>query len=310
METRSHIWLVGGVVAVLIAALVSYVLWASPDRQDRGRRYDILFDRSVAGLQERSIVTLVGVPVGRVDRIRFDPRDPEIVRVRIRVTSREAQILEGTTASLERDLFGAATLTLEGAPPGSRPIVAAQKGRVPVIPLKRGGAFLGEGAVGVLESVSRTTDKLNAALSPAGQRSISQTIAELERRSAELADKMPVFTEKLANTRTSIRWGIGLSKELAARAEAMDEKLRSGRPQAEEMRRNLQATRAALETFDARIEAARPMLRDMAGTGLQEQAHELHVTVSQLKDKVQQVDTSGAGSILSSPELPDYEPAP
>ena len=182
--------MVAGFVTALLIALAGYIYWASPTVGKRSRSYDIFFEKSVAGLFENSSVSLQGVAVGKVGRIRFDRYDPEHVQVRIHITNPDAPILEGTTASIDRDLFGTALISLDAGPAGSPPIRSARWNKVPVIPAKEGGLSL-EDPVSIVENISNTADKLNRFLTPANQRSISDQIARMERRSRELAARTP-----------------------------------------------------------------------------------------------------------------------
>ena len=85
METRAnHVW-VGVVTLVLLAAAAVFFVWlarlGNSDRKD----YDIFFQQSVGGLAKGSQVSFAGVPVGLVSEIALWERDPEYVRVRIKV---------------------------------------------------------------------------------------------------------------------------------------------------------------------------------------------------------------------------------
>ena len=72
-----------GLFVLLVAALaVAFVLWYS-DTGDRREftRYEVYFNGSVSGLSEGSTVRYLGVNVGRVAKIRLDPRNGQRVLV-------------------------------------------------------------------------------------------------------------------------------------------------------------------------------------------------------------------------------------
>ena len=76
-----------GLFVVLVAALaVAFVLWYS-DSGDRREyeRYEVYFGGSVSGLNEGSTVRYLGVNVGRVAKIRLDPRNGKRVLVLVDV---------------------------------------------------------------------------------------------------------------------------------------------------------------------------------------------------------------------------------
>ena len=241
MENRSNMMLVFGTVIVLALALAAYIMWATPSGR-HGRQYDIVFDRSVSGLLVGSPITFAGVAVGRVKTIGFDASNPDVVRVRAVITDPKAPIVEGVTAGLSRDFFGGALITLEGAHAGARPILAA-RGAIPVIPIKAGAGFLGDPAT-IIENISNTSDRLNAMLDPAGQQTISERLADIERRSAALAAD-GALAAKIAATRQTMRTAAAETQAIGEMAGAMDRKLQTtGRDGARQKRRQLQSTRA------------------------------------------------------------------
>ncbi|MFX8930034.1 MlaD family protein, partial [Acinetobacter baumannii] len=79
-----------------------------------------------------------GVPAGQVKEIALWEKDPQFVRVRIRI-DRKVPILVGTTASLQGSFTGVSTITLAGALKGAPPIEQPGPNGAPVIPTKRGG---------------------------------------------------------------------------------------------------------------------------------------------------------------------------
>jgi phospholipid/cholesterol/gamma-HCH transport system substrate-binding protein len=306
METRSNKYLVGGVVAAMLVALIAYISWASPAVGKRSRAYEVLFEQSVAGLAENSPVSLEGVSVGRIGRIRFDPTNPALVRVRLYVTDPKAPILEGTTASIDRDLFGVALIRLDAGPAGAPPIRAARWDRIAFIPAKKGGLTL-EDPVTIVENISRTADRLNRALTPANQRTISQEIARLEKRSSELAARAPEMTASIARTRSSIRSGGAMAEAMGAELGAMDQKLRGQRNSLQALRTSLKSTRESMAQLDTQLQAARPMVAKLSDTELQEQVRAMRQSTEDLSRTVQEVDRSGLGSMMSKPALPDHE---
>jgi len=308
MENRSHTILVFSVIAVLIVALVAYIVWASPSSGHRKRHYDIFFGRSVAGLQEKSSVSLAGVPVGRVRKIQFDPHNPGLVRVRITIIDPKAPILQGTVAELKHDLFGTATLILDPGAAGSPPILPARGLDVAVIPAKKVSSLIGD-PVSIVETLSRTTDRLNQMLSPAGQKTITQEIASLERKSAELADRAPALADKLANTHAAIRSGATMAEEMGKRADAMDRKIQSiGHRKTGELRASLQSAQAGLERLDAGVNAARPAVKALTGPALEQQVRGLRESAAGFGSAAQKIEAGGVGSAMSPPKLPDYQP--
>jgi phospholipid/cholesterol/gamma-HCH transport system substrate-binding protein len=100
METRAnHVW-VGAVTLLLLAGLAAAIVWIGRFGQNDQRHFDILFSQAVDGLSKGSSVNFSGVPVGQVEKVELWPKDPNFVRVRIKVEN-QTPILVGTTASIQ-----------------------------------------------------------------------------------------------------------------------------------------------------------------------------------------------------------------
>ncbi len=104
MEREANYVAVGVFVLLLLVMGVLFVYWYADSHQHRDFvRYEIYFDGSVSGLTEGGPVRYLGVEVGRVQRIRIDPRADNRVQV-------EADI-DSTTPVSDRTL---AQLSLQG----------------------------------------------------------------------------------------------------------------------------------------------------------------------------------------------------
>lgn len=84
MENRSHALLAGLFTLLLGVALVAAVLWFQGDTSD-SRRYVLVSERGVAGLNVQAAVRYRGVAVGKVERIALDPQNRRTVLVEISV---------------------------------------------------------------------------------------------------------------------------------------------------------------------------------------------------------------------------------
>jgi phospholipid/cholesterol/gamma-HCH transport system substrate-binding protein len=82
MEREANYVAVGAFVLLLLVMGVLFVYWYADSHQHRDfARYEIYFDGSVSGLTEGGPVRYLGVDVGRVQRIRIDPRADNRVQV-------------------------------------------------------------------------------------------------------------------------------------------------------------------------------------------------------------------------------------
>jgi phospholipid/cholesterol/gamma-HCH transport system substrate-binding protein len=137
MEREANYLAVGIFVLLMAVMGVLFVYWYSDSREHRDfLRYEIYFDGSVSGLSEGGPVRYLGVDVGRVQRIRIDPRAANRVQV--------VADIDATTPISERTL---AQLSLQGVTgllyidlqqqreeePGRRILAAVPSDRYPVI---------------------------------------------------------------------------------------------------------------------------------------------------------------------------------
>jgi phospholipid/cholesterol/gamma-HCH transport system substrate-binding protein len=104
VEREANYVAVGAFVLLLAVMGVLFVYWYSDSRDHHDFvRYEIYFDGTVSGLTEGGPVRYLGVDVGRVQRIRIDPRADNRVQV---VTD-----IDSTTPVSDRTL---AQLSLQG----------------------------------------------------------------------------------------------------------------------------------------------------------------------------------------------------
>ena len=104
MEREANYVAVGVFVLLLLIMGVLFLYWYADSREHRDFvRYEIYFDGTVSGLTEGGPVRYLGVEVGRVQRIRIDPRADNRVQV--------VADIDSTTPVSDRTL---AQLSLQG----------------------------------------------------------------------------------------------------------------------------------------------------------------------------------------------------
>ena len=130
MEREARYTVVGAFVILVVVMAGLFVYWYSggSDRRDY-TRYEIYFQGSVSGLTVGGQVRYLGVDVGRVVRIRIDPRVADRVQV-IADIDGSAPISERTLAQLSlQGVTGLLFVDLQQSKPGSDilPPVASQE---------------------------------------------------------------------------------------------------------------------------------------------------------------------------------------
>ena len=313
METRSNQVLVGSVVLILLAATAIFTVWLARLGGGVEKNYDIFFKQSVDGLAKGSAVAFSGVPSGQVTEIRLWQPDPQFVRVRISVKE-EVPILEGTTATIQGVGFtGVSQIQLDGATKGAKPIVDIGPGGVPVIPTKPGA--LGEllnSAPKLLERLSTLTERLTEVLSDENQKSITGILKNVDRLSGSLADRGPEIAATLAETRIAIRQAGTAAEQIGKLAGTTNDLLdKEGRPLVGDLREAVAAAKKSMENLDGAITAARPGIDNFSRRTLPEVGQlvrDLREMSEALTAVAGRLDRGGAGSLIGSQKLPDYEP--
>jgi phospholipid/cholesterol/gamma-HCH transport system substrate-binding protein len=128
VEREANYLAVGSFVLLVVVMGVLFVYWYSASSDHRFYvRYEIYFDGSVSGLSEGGPVRYLGVDVGRVLRIRIDPRAANRVQVVAEIDA-TTPISERTLAQLSlQGITGLLYIDLEQqrADDGGRRILAA-----------------------------------------------------------------------------------------------------------------------------------------------------------------------------------------
>ncbi|SCW62473.1 phospholipid/cholesterol/gamma-HCH transport system substrate-binding protein [Sphingobium faniae] len=319
METRSNHVLVGTVTLLLLAAIMLAAFWFSRLSDGENKEYDIFFKQSVNGLAKGSSVNYSGVPSGQVEKIELWKRDPSFVKVRISVKE-GTPVLLGTTATIQGVGFtGVSEIVLDGAVKGAPPIQCPENNPqsacpdgVPVIPTKPGA--LGEllnNAPQLLERLSTLTERLTELLSDKNQQSIAGILANVEKVTGALSDRSPEIAATLAEARIAVqRTGIAAENigKLAATTDSLlnDE----GRPLMGDLRKSVQAATRSIDTLDKTIAQAQPGVHAFSNQTMPEVnqlVRDLREMSRAFRGIAEKLDQQGAGSLVGSPQLPDYK---
>ncbi|UVI40400.1 MlaD family protein [Qipengyuania spongiae] len=315
METRAnHVW-VGVVSLVLLAALAAFIVWLARLGEGNQNEYDVFFKQSVSGLATGSQVSFAGVPVGQVSQIRLWEKDPEFVRVRLKVRE-EVPILVGTTATIQSSFTGVSTILLDGARRGRPPITcettACTEG-VPIIPPKAGG--FGEilaNAPLLLERLATLTERLTLLLSDENQGSIAGILANTDKMTADLASATPQIERTMAELQVTLREAGEALNQFETVTASTDRLLnQEGAQLADQLRATLTSASGAAQSLERTLEEARPATKQLTESTLpaaEATLRDLRATSKALRQVTEKIENQGVGSLVGGPALPDYEP--
>tara|TARA_R110002033_G_scaffold31229_2_gene68335 strand:+ start:1378 stop:2325 length:948 start_codon:yes stop_codon:yes gene_type:complete len=313
METRSNHILVGAVTLAMLALVAAFLVWIVRFGEGETKQYDIFFAQSVGGLAAGTGVTFAGVPSGQVLKVELWKKDPNFVRVRIAV-SEDTPILEGTTATIQSVSFTAPpNIQLDGAKKGAPPIADLGPEGVPVIPTKPGalGELLNSAPL-VVERLATLTDRLTLLLSDENQKSITGILKNTDKLTGSLAKQAPGLEALMEESRIAIRNAGQTAEKLGLVADNTNEFLTSnGEPVAKNLATTLDSASKSLLALEGVLKNAQPGAERFSNKTLPEVdqlVEDMQALTKSLTNVAERLDQGGAGSLLSAPALPDYEP--
>jgi phospholipid/cholesterol/gamma-HCH transport system substrate-binding protein len=315
METRAnHLW-VGSVTLLLLLGLAAGIVYLAQLGQGERKEYDIFFKQSVSGLANGSPVSFAGVPVGQVSEIALSDQDPEFVRVRIKV-DKTVPILVGTTATIQGSFTGVSDILLDGARQGAPAITcettACPEG-APVIPPKEGGlgALLNSAPV-LLERLATLTERLTMLLSDKNQGEIAGILANTNRMTDQLADSAPQVQATLTALQGTLNEATEALDAFEKVTNSTDNLLnQEGASLAAQLKTTLGSANDAAKSLSRTLDDAQPAARQLTEQTLpaaEATLEDLRATSKALRSVTERLENEGAGSLLGSQPLPEYEP--
>ncbi|MBL8447656.1 MAG: MCE family protein [Zoogloeaceae bacterium] len=183
MENRAHA-LAAGVFVLIFALAGVLALWWFGNNREPVRRYVLVSEGAIPGLNEQAQVRFRGIRAGKVMRIGIDPDNPRWILVEITLRA-DLPVTRGTRASLGyQGLTGIAFVQLNDSGSDPTPLAASNED-LPRLPLEPGLmeqlAAVGPQALhkleGIVDQLSRLFDATNVAR-------LSHTIESLDAAAA------------------------------------------------------------------------------------------------------------------------------
>jgi phospholipid/cholesterol/gamma-HCH transport system substrate-binding protein len=269
MEREANYAAVGAFVLLVTLGGALFVYWYSDTREHRDyNRYEIYFTGSVSGLEKGAAVRYLGVPVGRVNDLRIDPRDSSRAEVIVDIDS-STPVSEHTVAELElQGVTGLLYIDLSEDRSGKRMAPPVASLRYPVIRAapSRFDVFLA-GLPELVAAVGNLINRADRLLSDDNIAAVTSTVANLDRASAGLPRTIKDVNSLIGELR-------GASAELAASAgiahgilESVDPDVRAA---AQRMRAIADSLADATRQLDQAIAENREDIRSFTHHGLPE----------------------------------------
>jgi phospholipid/cholesterol/gamma-HCH transport system substrate-binding protein len=213
MERDANYAAVGAFVLVVALLGALFVYWYSDTREHRDyNRYEIYFTGSVSGLEKGAAVRYLGVPVGRVNDLRIDPRDSGRAQVIVDI-DRTTPISEHTVAELQlQGVTGLLYIDLSEDRTGTRAAPPVASLRYPVIRAapSKFDVFLA-GLPEVLAAVGNLVDRASRLLSDENIAAVTAAVGNFDKSAATLPRTMHDLNALIGELR-------GATSELASTA--------------------------------------------------------------------------------------------
>lgn len=226
METEGRYTLVGTLVLGVIALMTAAIVWLAGAADTIAyQTYTLYFkEQSLDGLAVGSPVKMRGIKVGVVDGYRFARGGDEAVSVTARIDE-GVPVHSGAEAYIKRNLVtGIASVEINNGPSSSPLLDKVPKGeRYPVI--AEGSSDIDKVATAFSRlsvNGAQVLEKMNTLLSDENQRSISQTLANLNELSAHLAankESLDAAVQGIRDASDEFRFAGASISQAATRAE-------------------------------------------------------------------------------------------
>lgn len=236
METRANHVLIGVFTLIVVVGFLVFLWWAGKFGGERPYAYyQAVFEEAVTGLTKGSSVHFLGIKVGEVWGFRIDPKDPNKVRVILKIEIRDdIKIRQQTTAALEfQGVTGTSIIQLSGGGDSPElPLVRSPEGDLPEIKtVQTGLSALFTRAPEALGRAEETLLELRQILRD-NRETIDQTLKNIERITAAFAEEDQAIKRILANMAETSEQLPGLTRELNSVAQRMDKLLQKEAPAA------------------------------------------------------------------------------
>ena len=201
METKANYVAVGAFVLTCILALVITLLWlAGAQYSHEYTYYRTNFRGAVTGLGKGTAVRYNGIDVGRVEEVKFDPNDPQVVIATLQIQPKLGIRVDSVISIESEGLTGGSYVEITGGKKNAALLVPQEGQKYPVIKSAPSTLQkLAKGAPQLLEKLNIAADKINAVLNEKNQKAFARILANLDRTTSMLADRSDDLNSTLVN---------------------------------------------------------------------------------------------------------------
>jgi len=201
METKANYVAVGAFVLACMLGLVITMLWlAGIQYSQEFAYYQTNFTGPVTGLGKGTTVRYNGIEVGRVDALRFDPNDPQVVIVTLQMQPHLGIRVDSVASIESQGLTGGSYVEITGGSKNAALLERQEGQRYAVIKSKPSTLQqLATGAPELLAKLNKAADRLNGVLTKENQEAFTHILANLDESTSMLARRSGDIDASIVN---------------------------------------------------------------------------------------------------------------
>ena len=201
MENKANYVAVGAFVLACMLGLVITLLWlAGIQYSQEFAYYQTNFTGPVTGLGKGTTVRYNGIEVGRVDALRFDPNDPQVVIVTLQVQPHLGIRVDSVASIESQGLTGGSYVEITGGSKNAARLERREDQRYPIIKSKPSTLQqLATGAPELLAKLNTAADRLNGVLTKENQQAFAHILANLDESTSMLARRSGDIDTSIVN---------------------------------------------------------------------------------------------------------------
>lgn len=307
METRAHYVVVGLFTVIVICAALLSSLWLTKAGSDNQFRfYDVVFNEAVNGLSQGSSVQYSGIKVGDVTQLKLDPKNPNKVLARIRVSA-STPIRQDTQAKLTpTGITGTAIIQLSSGK-GFSPMLKSDGNEVPIIVATPSSlSKLLTNSEDLMTNINLLVGNLNDLVSQKNIASINKTLSNLEQVTGSVnseRENIQVMLQQFAQASKQANETLSQTTKLTQNANALLD------TQGKQLLNDASRTMASLEQTSSTLNKLLKENDKSIGNGMQglnelgPALSELHRTLTSLRNITNRLEENPA-AFLSGQENP------
>ena len=231
MESKTNYTLVGLIVLILVAGLLSAGLWLSVGFDRKAYDiYTVYVREPVSGLSEDSIVKYNGVKVGVVNKIELNQFDPQQVKIQLKVEE-GTPITTSTRATLiSQGITGNTYLGLSASSPSLFPLQKTSGEPYPVIPYTPSFfSQLEKNINDVSIGIKRIFDKENAAALKKALSNLEQVTGVIAKNNKHLDEALRDVPELLKSLKISVKKFNVMADDMSSAGQSVTSTMEAGK---------------------------------------------------------------------------------